>query len=478
MLFDNRRKMILGGVYVFWLLCVILASPAGFYILATSLVILYLLHDNLSKAQLLIAGLLIVLAATISMSINTEPIYNGELSNPGGFIFLLLLSVIALYFLDKKDEGSELPTVHHSSETDERHKLIALINSMADGVIATDQDKKATIYNGAALELLNLNVSLEGQELSKFLTLYDSQDKKVDIFKLAHKSRTSYATRDLVLKYADDDQINLYLSIAPVRVGYGQDSTLGYIILMRDITKEKSLEEERDEFISVVSHELRTPITVTEGSISNAQFVAKKEGASKSIESSLNEAHKSAVFLADMINDLSTLSRAERGKLQVEPESIDILALLESLRTDYDVQTKQKGLKLEVTKSDPIKPVNSAPLYVKEILQNFITNAIKYSEKGTIQLSAKHTDKGVDVMVKDTGIGISKSDQKKLFDKFFRSEDFRTRKNNGTGLGLYVTMKLAHLIGAQISVKSKLNEGSEFTISIPNLEAHHHRKRG
>ena len=98
-----------------------------------------------------------------------------------------------------------------------------------------------------------------------------------------------------------------------------------------------------------------------------------------------------------------------------------------------------------------------------------MTNALKYTEKGNITLSAHPANGGVKFVVSDTGIGISKGDQERIFDKFFRSEDYRTRKTNGTGLGLYVTLKLARLLHAEIDVQSELNKGSTFSIFIPDL---------
>jgi len=119
---------------------------------------------------------------------------------------------------------------------------------------------------------------------------------------------------------------------------------------------------------------------------------------------------------------------------------------------------------------DPaLEILHSSKLYAREVLQNFVTNAIKYTETGSVTIGAKPRDKGILFWVQDTGIGISKSDQDKVFDKFFRSEDFRTRQNNGTGLGLYVTMKLARLLHAEINMQSELNKGSRFDIYIPNL---------
>ena len=118
-----------------------------------------------------------------------------------------------------------------------------------------------------------------------------------------------------------------------------------------------------------------------------------------------------------------------------------------------------------------LKKLVTSRLYLHEILQNFVTNSIKYTKKGGLVLSAKPITGGVEFSVKDTGIGISKSDKKRVFDKFFRSEDYRTRESNGTGLGLYVTMKLAKIINAKLRVESAINEGSEFFIEVPNLRS-------
>jgi signal transduction histidine kinase len=169
-----------------------------------------------------------------------------------------------------------------------------------------------------------------------------------------------------------------------------------------------------------------------------------------------------------MINDLSMLSRAERGKLNVEQTDINVHDLLTDLQKAYAPQAKDKGLHLHIEIDKTLELLYSSPLYVREILQNFITNAIKYTEHGSVTVTAKQAENGAIFSVSDTGIGIGKADQEKVFNKFFRSEDFRTRKHNGTGLGLYVTAKLARLIGAKITLDSEIEKGSTFTITIPN----------
>lgn len=362
------------------------------------------------------------------------------------------------------------PTVAPDVEL-ERERLTSLINSMADGVIATDEKAIIVLSNGAALNVLDINSTLKGKNVGKVLRLIDKNNQPIDICEVILKTKTQFTNRDWLLKYSDESTANLYISIAPVRLGYGEKGRKGYVILIRDITREKSLEEERDEFISVISHELRTPIAIAEGNLSNVQFIFEKSyPQDKTTAEALRQAHDQINFLSGMLNDLATLSRAERGNLKLEIEPINAHHLCADLANNYSTQIKEKGLKLSLDIDPGLEILKSSKLYVTEILQNFITNAIKYTEKGSITLHAKPKNNGVQFAVSDTGIGVSHADQEKLFDKFFRSEDYRTRESSGTGLGLYVTLKLARLIHAEIDVESELNIGSTFTIFIPNLQ--------
>jgi PAS domain S-box-containing protein len=360
--------------------------------------------------------------------------------------------------------------ITNAKEDVEHSQLTSLVNSMADGVIAVNSNAKVALYNAAALNVLDLNSSMKGKSLDRFISLVDKDQQPVDIEKLVRDTKLATVSRDYRIKYSDGSFANLYLSIAPVHLGYGQKGSQGFVLLMRDITREKSLEEERDEFISVVSHELRTPIAISEGNISNAQLMASKSGDIDKIKASLDEAHNQIVFLADMINDLATLSRAERGKLVLEVEDIDVEKLVADLTTNYKHDADAKGLSITSEIKGKLKPMSSSKLYVREVLQNFITNAIKYTEKGSVKITASQNSKGTIFEVQDTGIGISKSDQERVYDKFFRSEDFRTRQNSGTGMGLYVTMKLTRLLHADIDLDSELNKGSTFQIVIPDIK--------
>lgn len=385
-----------------------------------------------------------------------------------GFVGLISSFVSSIWDLFKRS----LLKLDNSRNSEKlvTERLSSLINSMADGVIATDEKGKIVIYNGAALSILDLNIDLHGKTFADAGKFVSANEQPIDIGKFIMDAKSQVINRDYKLKYGDGSLISLYISVSPVRLGFGRKGSEGFVILFRDITREKSLEEERDEFISVVSHELRTPIAIAEGEVGNAKFLVEKNKGDQQTVDALKQAHDQILFLSNMINDLATLSRAERGKLNVEVESIDCKELLRELKIDYEEEAKKKGLELKVELDETLPTLQSSKLYVREILQNFITNAIKYTEKGSVTIIASASDKGLLFKVADTGIGISKGDQEKVFDKFFRSEDFRTRATNGTGLGLYVTIKLARLISAEIDLESEINKGSVFSIKIPNLK--------
>ncbi|MDR1032694.1 MAG: HAMP domain-containing histidine kinase, partial [Candidatus Nomurabacteria bacterium] len=226
-------------------------------------------------------------------------------------------------------------------------------------------------------------------------------------------------------------------------------------------------DEERNEFISVVSNELRTPVTIAEGSISNLQMLVEKGITDpKVLKDATGSAHEQVLFLAKMINDLSTLSRAERG-VGSETEVIDIRELAVRLFDDYRDDAENKGLRMDIDMKNVTGQIKTSRLYVEEMLQNFITNAIKYTTAGSVTLQVVETKGKVTFSVSDTGIGISRTDQARIFDKFYRSEDYRTRETSGTGLGLYVAAKLARKLNTHISFNSKLNHGSTFSFNMP-----------
>jgi signal transduction histidine kinase len=177
-------------------------------------------------------------------------------------------------------------------------------------------------------------------------------------------------------------------------------------------------------------------------------------------------AHEEIIYLAGVVNDLSTLSRAERGVAD-QAEPVDMDQLFHDLYTRFEPGATKKSLKLNLDIKGKLPIIEVSRLYMEEMIQNLTTNAIKYTKTGSVTLAAEVVKGGIKCSVIDTGIGISKSDQTHLGERFFRSEDYRTRETNGTGLGLYVVDKLAMKIGTRIKVESRLNHGSTFSLVVP-----------
>ena len=358
-----------------------------------------------------------------------------------------------------------------AAESLQRDRILTIVNNLADAVMSTDKDGVVRVYNSASLNLLDTNISLNGHHLNEIVTVYDQDDVPVDLFGLMSESKGATVRDDLMIKFGEET-VRLEVTFSPIRGGYSRSKRAaakdGYILIMRDITKSKSLEEERDEFISVVSHELRTPITIAEGTISNVQLMMQRPDiAPKLLESGIETAHEQVVFLSRMVNDLSTLSRAERGVADT-PEPIKVRELVNDLYSEYAPQAEKKGLHLDLDVAAHLGTVTASRLYLKELLQNFVTNAIKYTKEGRVTVHVSHEGERIVFAVHDTGIGISKSDQAKVFKKFYRSEDYRTRETGGTGLGLYVAAKLAKKLGTKIELSSRLNHGSTFSFSLPH----------
>lgn len=356
----------------------------------------------------------------------------------------------------------------HAEATLQYNRTTAIINNLADAVIATDEKGVVQISNAASLSLLDTNTALIGKNIDEVIHLTTEEGKAIKLGRLLSGATTTM-TRDDVNMTFGEDVVHISLIYTPIRGtdSIGHNAQKGYILIMRDITRQKSLEEERDEFISVVSHELRTPITIAEGALSNVQLINDRGTATPTqLGEGITMAHDQVLFLASMINDLSTLSRAERG-IMAEKTIIQVEPFIHGIYNQYQAEAHKKGLQFNLDLQPQLGSVEASELYLRELIQNFVTNAVKYTKQGGITLVVHKKEDTLLFAVKDTGIGISKGDQKRVFDKFFRSEDYRTRETSGTGLGLYVARKLSHLMGTTIVLESRLNHGSTFSFILP-----------
>lgn len=421
--------------------------------------------------MLSIIAFLLTVGIDIVLFIVTEP-NSPAILNDFMIVLSTLITSIAVIAVGRTQEVDKTTLTHsQAQESIQRERILTIINNLADAVLSTDKNGIIRVYNAASLNLLDTNDSLNGHHIDEILSVYDQENTRIHLFDELLHSRSTIVRDDLHITFDEEEHTRLEVTYSPIRSSYSRskDSETydGYIIILRDITKSKSLEEERDEFISVVSHELRTPITIAEGTISNAQLILSRTDAKKDVlVDSMKNAHDQVLFLAKMVNDLSTLSRAERGAADIT-EDIDVRPLVDKLYNQYSPQAEAKKLHLNIDADSMLGTVKASRLYLEELLQNFITNSIKYTREGSVTLHVHLDNKTVHFAVSDTGIGIGKSDQKKIFQKFYRSEDYRTRETGGTGLGLYVAAKLAKKLGCSIELESRLNHGSTFSFDLP-----------
>lgn len=375
---------------------------------------------------------------------------------------LIATGYILTKIIDNSERRRQEIEVIRKSEAAQLNKVSALLNSITDAILTLDERSCVTSQNAAALALFDTNESLIGKKITDILNIQDVDKKKINVTKLIASITRSQSRDDIVIPSDDHESVRVSMQMAPI---YADNKRQGVILVIRDITKQKTLEDEKDEFISVASHELRTPIAVTEASLSNLVLMQEKGMPAEKLAAAATLAHDEVVYLAGVVNDLSTLSRAERGVAD-STEPVDVDELFHELYAKYEPSATKKDLKLNLDIKGKLPIVEVSRLYLEEMIQNFLTNAIKYTKEGSVTLSAEAVKGGVRCSVIDTGIGISKADQKHLGERFFRSEDYRTRETNGTGLGLYVVEKLADKIGTKIEVESRLNHGSTFSIVV------------
>jgi PAS domain S-box-containing protein len=439
----------------------------------SSVVLLFLAYNvYFGRKALLICIASFVVAGIIDAIVRYPADHTIVASNLIGVSSIVVLGIALVGIIMAQETRRQTLLQSQASERLQYDRILTIINNLSDATFSTDDKGNILMYNAACLDLLDTNENLKGVNINGLFNLTNADKSPIKLFDILNEASKTVRRDDIRHTYGDGEEIRLEMTYAPIKSVYSRRKKgqvqAGFILIMRDVTKQKSLEEERDEFISVVSHELRTPITIVEGTLSNLQVMMDmpKEPETAILKSSIGTAHDQVLYLAKMVNDLSTLSRAERGVADAG-EDINVEELMHKLHNQYEKDASARKLHLNLNLGTKLGTVHVSRLYVEELLQNFITNAIKYTNEGSITVSAKAKAGKVHFAVKDSGIGISRGDQQKIFAKFYRSEDYRIRETNGTGLGLYVSAKLAHKIGTQIDVSSRLNHGSTFSFDLP-----------
>jgi signal transduction histidine kinase len=228
----------------------------------------------------------------------------------------------------------------------------------------------------------------------------------------------------------------------------------------------RELDKAKDEFISMASHQLRTPLTAIKGYLSMLL-----EGDAGEIKVSqydfVNEAFQGANRMVGLINDLLNVSRMETGRFFLEPKEVDMEKVVREEVSQLNKQAKEKGLGLEIKIKGKIPVVWVDDVKIRQVVMNFADNAIYYTTAGSVLVTLEKDDKHIVYKVKDTGIGVPKAQQKQLFEKFFRADNARHVRPDGTGLGIYLAKKVIDDHGGKLLFESTEGKGSTFGFRLP-----------
>jgi signal transduction histidine kinase/CheY-like chemotaxis protein len=250
-----------------------------------------------------------------------------------------------------------------------------------------------------------------------------------------------------------------------------EDTNRGVVALYAELDEKASSLQQANElktrFLSNMSHEFRTPLNSIL-SLSRMLLARMDGDLTTEQEKQVTFIQKAASGLSELVNDLLDLAKVEAGKIEIRPSSFEVNDLFATLRGMLrPLLVQGSSVTLIVEEPDGIPPLYSDEGKVAQILRNFVSNALKFTEQGEVRVSAIQNGYSVIFSVSDTGIGIAPADQERIFEDFVQIESALQKQVKGTGLGLPLSRKLAELLGGSISLRSKPGQGSTFTASIP-----------
>jgi two-component system, OmpR family, phosphate regulon sensor histidine kinase PhoR len=247
------------------------------------------------------------------------------------------------------------------------------------------------------------------------------------------------------------------------------DNNLGAVIVLHDITALRKLERVRRDFVANVSHEFRTPLTAIQGFAETllAGAMDDPQHRGRFLEIIVEHSRR----LARLTEDLLELSKMDADRLELEIRRVSVSQLIESCVETTRHRAQEKELALEVKSPDKLPDLAGDRRRLAEVLQNLLDNAVQYTlSRGKITVDAKVRESEVVLSVSDTGIGIPKADQSRIFERFYRVDAARSREAGGTGLGLSIAKHIVEAHGGRIWVDSELGQGSHFHFSVPLFE--------
>jgi two-component system phosphate regulon sensor histidine kinase PhoR len=253
------------------------------------------------------------------------------------------------------------------------------------------------------------------------------------------------------------------VTAAPIR---SENVTTGAVMVLHDITEIRRLERARRDFIANISHEFKTPLTAIQGFAETLLGGALEDA--KNRRRFLEIIREHALRLGRLTDDLLKLAQIEAGQMQREMQPATVAGIIDPCMEVARIKAEQKGLFLEADYSGNLPLLFGDVRSFQEILQNLLDNAVRYTPAGGhIRVKAVVDGAEAVISVADTGIGIPKADQDRIFERFYRTDAARSRESGGTGLGLSIVKHLVEAHGGRIRVESEVGQGSTFYIYLP-----------
>ncbi len=352
--------------------------------------------------------------------------------------------------------------------------LRAIIENLADGLLVTDNRGKISNYNPALAAMFGLEgLHLTGKDSGQIFS-----GNMADLAQKAGNEQDEILTAEVRLAGGGVGKA-VATAIRHDYVNAGAAS-IGAVILVRDITAEKQIDQMKTEFISTVSHELRTPLTSVLGfaKIIRKKFnedirpnldpqIGKADRAAKQIGDNLGIIVSEGERLTELVNDVLDIAKMESGKVEWDMRRVSIPEIIERSVSSSAALVENKRLRLSTDIAKDLPMIEGDRDRLIQVMLNLISNAVKFTRIGVITIRAMAREDDILVCVADTGPGINLKDQESIFEKFKQSGDTLTEKPKGTGLGLPICKQILERHGGRIWVESKLGHGSAFWFTLP-----------
>ena len=337
--------------------------------------------------------------------------------------------------------------------SEERNKLSAILETMADGVVVIEADGRIELMNSAGEEILNANArTAVGSRFMEAVRDHEIRDV------ISKALQTKQPQR------GDIELLHRRRYLVAIAAPLTQEETSGVLLTLHDLTPIRQVETTRREFVSNVSHELRTPIASIRAMVETLQRGAMDD---RQVASDFMERiNRDIVRMNDLVSELLELSLLESGQMKLDVSPIDLVPFLEEIKQEYQVEAEAKKIRLRVEEDSHRLRVLGDRGKVRQILANLLDNALKATaESGEIVLSAEVQNRFTKVNVRDTGAGIAQEHLPHIFERFYKVD--RSRRDGGTGLGLSIVKHLVQAQNGEVWVESREGEGSTFSFMLP-----------